>query len=103
MVVPSALRKGKRPKGGFLSHISGDDMMMASVPLTQRKPKSKNGPLGPLGVVYYSMYSPTTPATTALHEDTSLGSNTVDVGSISAPSQPVEPMSPTSADEVRTL
>ncbi|OWM80717.1 hypothetical protein CDL15_Pgr006747 [Punica granatum] len=45
----------------ILSPVSGDGGPRPSVPLPQRRPKSKSGPLGPPGVAYYSLYSPAMP------------------------------------------
>lgn len=46
----------------IFSPISGDGVVRNSVPLPQRRPKSKSGPLGPPGSAYYSLYSPAVPA-----------------------------------------
>lgn len=46
----------------IFSPISGDGVVRNSVPLPQRRPKSKSGPLGPPGIAYYSLYSPAAPA-----------------------------------------
>ncbi|XP_023545862.1 uncharacterized protein LOC111805168 [Cucurbita pepo subsp. pepo] len=46
----------------IFSPISGDGVVRNSVPLPQRRPKSKSGPLGPPGIAYYSLYSPAVPA-----------------------------------------
>ncbi|KAL2318549.1 hypothetical protein Fmac_032425 [Flemingia macrophylla] len=49
----------------ILSPVSGDGTGRASLPVPQRRPKSKSGPLGPPGaaaaVGYYSLYSPAVP------------------------------------------
>ncbi|CAL0332701.1 unnamed protein product [Lupinus luteus] len=45
----------------ILSPVSGDGTGRASLPLPQRRPKSKSGPLGPPGVAYYSLFSPEGP------------------------------------------
>lgn len=48
----------------ILSPVLGDGTGRASLPATQRRPKSKSGPLGPPGaatVAYYSLYSPAVP------------------------------------------
>ncbi|KAL5714147.1 hypothetical protein ACHQM5_016148 [Ranunculus cassubicifolius] len=45
----------------IFSPVSGDGINRALVPLPQKRPKSKSGPLGPPGVAYYSMYSPSIP------------------------------------------
>ncbi|KAL2346413.1 hypothetical protein Fmac_000413 [Flemingia macrophylla] len=45
----------------ILSPVSGDGTGRASLQLTQRRPKSKSGPLGPPGVAYHSLFSPAAP------------------------------------------
>lgn len=45
----------------ILSPVAGDGTGRASIHPTQRRPKSKSGPLGPAGVAYHSMYSPAAP------------------------------------------
>ncbi|CAM8911289.1 unnamed protein product [Rhodiola kirilowii] len=42
----------------IFSPVTTDIGFQKSVPLPQRRPKSKSGPLGPSGVAYYSSYSP---------------------------------------------
>uniref|UniRef100_A0A7N0T415 Uncharacterized protein n=1 Tax=Kalanchoe fedtschenkoi TaxID=63787 RepID=A0A7N0T415_KALFE len=42
----------------IFSPVSTDTGLQQSVPLPQRRPKSKSGPLGPSGVAYYSSLSP---------------------------------------------
>ncbi|XP_073052997.1 uncharacterized protein [Primulina eburnea] len=42
----------------ILSPMSGDGAIRTSVQQSQRRPKSKSGPLGPPGVAYYRMFSP---------------------------------------------
>ncbi|XP_027094955.1 uncharacterized protein [Coffea arabica] len=42
----------------IFSPISVDGPVRQSVQQTQRRPKSKSGPLGPPGIAYHSMYSP---------------------------------------------
>ncbi|XP_022144275.1 uncharacterized protein LOC111013997 isoform X2 [Momordica charantia] len=46
----------------IFSPVSGDGVVRNSIPLPQRRPKSKSGPLGPPGIAYYSLYSPAVPA-----------------------------------------
>ncbi|KAK6130890.1 hypothetical protein DH2020_035365 [Rehmannia glutinosa] len=45
----------------IFSPVSGDGAVRTSVQQTQRRPKSKSGPLGPPGVAYYQMFSPAAP------------------------------------------
>ncbi|KAF5740674.1 hypothetical protein HS088_TW11G00751 [Tripterygium wilfordii] len=45
----------------IFSPVSGDGVVRQPLQTTQRRPKSKSGPLGPPGVAYYSMYSPAMP------------------------------------------
>ncbi|XP_050129389.1 uncharacterized protein LOC126605974 isoform X1 [Malus sylvestris] len=45
----------------ILSPVQGDGVVRPAYQQTQRRPKSKSGPLGPPGVAYYSLYSPAMP------------------------------------------
>lgn len=45
----------------IFSPVSGDGALKTSVQHSQRRPKSKSGPLGPPGIAYYSLYSPAIP------------------------------------------
>ncbi|XP_016467797.1 uncharacterized protein LOC107790389 [Nicotiana tabacum] len=45
----------------IFSPVSGDSSVRTSSQQSQRRPKSKSGPLGPPGLTYYSMYSPAPP------------------------------------------
>ncbi|KAF5747006.1 hypothetical protein HS088_TW06G01183 [Tripterygium wilfordii] len=45
----------------IFSPVSGDSVVRQPLQATQRRPKSKSGPLGAPGVAYYSMYSPAMP------------------------------------------
>ncbi|KAF2324371.1 hypothetical protein GH714_013182 [Hevea brasiliensis] len=45
----------------IFSPVSGDGAVKTSLQPSQRRPKSKSGPLGPPGIAYYSLYSPAMP------------------------------------------
>ncbi|KAM2913815.1 hypothetical protein COP2_044422 [Malus domestica] len=68
----------------ILSPVQGDGLVRPSNQQTQRRPKSKSGPLGAPGVAYYSLYSPAMPMFDGTNVSNFMAASPFSAGVISA-------------------
>ncbi|CAL8996357.1 unnamed protein product [Prunus brigantina] len=68
----------------IFSPVQGDGVVRPSCQQTQRRPKSKSGPLGPPGVAYYSLYSPAMPMFDGTNVSNFMAASPFSAGVISA-------------------